>query len=343
MTDKKVLLLTGSGFTKNFGGFLASDMSEMLYTDPNIIGLPDVRQMMKDNFNFENVYTLVMNDDAYDPTVKKKVRSAIASAYKTQEEKIDETKTQYSPNTISAIPTFLKRHVEFFFTLNQDLFVEDRFTHNLSGRSLTMPASPTNLNGFDKKKDVPLHPKEEFEKRRAEEEKRLSKPNKICYFKLHGSSNWLGSERRELAVIVGSDKPKKFPEPLLEWYKSIFINSIGRKNQTLLIIGYGFNDEWVNEELCNAIDNHSLSGVIIDVVDRDTFREKMTKEKEKANKPPHLTKVTDKAKHEREKKNDNLRVKIYNAFSYFPINSLGELFSSKVDLGRLKNELGLPH
>ena len=85
------------------------------------------------------------------------------------------------------------------------------------------------------------------------------------YFKLHGSSNWMTSGTGGRLLILGGQKAASINQhPLLTRYMQEFQNYLCRPNARLMIIGYGFNDEHINEEIGTAVDSNSLKIFIVD-------------------------------------------------------------------------------
>ena len=53
------MLLTGAGFTKNFGGFLANEMWAYIFNNPLIQSSVILREKLVDDQDFESVYSPV--------------------------------------------------------------------------------------------------------------------------------------------------------------------------------------------------------------------------------------------------------------------------------------------
>ena len=58
-------LFTGAGFSHNFGAPLADGMWAKLYNHPALRALPMIRQELRDSFDYEAVYTKVIEDDSF--------------------------------------------------------------------------------------------------------------------------------------------------------------------------------------------------------------------------------------------------------------------------------------
>ena len=75
---------------------------------------------------------------------------------------------------------------------------------------------------------------------------------KFHYIKLHGSLNWRSCHGQNMTVI-GGIKRAIDREPLLKWYYEIFENVLSGGDKKLMVIGYGFRDEHINDTIINAI------------------------------------------------------------------------------------------
>ncbi|MCO5382417.1 MAG: hypothetical protein NHB15_10310 [Methanosarcina barkeri] len=54
------ILLLGAGFTKNFGGLLASEMWAEIFNNENIQTQPRIKKLMQNNFDYESIYYSVL-------------------------------------------------------------------------------------------------------------------------------------------------------------------------------------------------------------------------------------------------------------------------------------------
>ncbi len=89
-------------------------------------------------------------------------------------------------------------------------------------------------------------------------------PRRQPYIKLHGSANWVVDERSGALLILGGAKTDAIKEhPLLDQYQQIFHEHLKRPNARLMIIGYGFNDEHINQAILAGV----RTGLKIFIVD----------------------------------------------------------------------------
>jgi hypothetical protein len=135
------------------------------------------------------------------------------------------------------------------FTLNQDTLLELQYLNQdivtrSQGRlfgtempGLTKAGTADNYAppGYFKPTNGPYSVKERFQP----------------IFKLHGSSNWAVPDETDLMLILGGDKAKEIPkQPLLKWYFEEFDRRLA--GSRVMIIGYSFGDEHINESLRRA-------------------------------------------------------------------------------------------
>ena len=74
------ILLTGAGFTHNFGGYLARDMWAQIFNHEAVQRCDSVRRAMRKNFNFETVYDEILYG-SFNPDEKKAIIEGLKSAF----------------------------------------------------------------------------------------------------------------------------------------------------------------------------------------------------------------------------------------------------------------------
>lgn len=276
-----LILLTGAGFTKNFGGFLASQMWDMIFNNPLIQSTPSLRTLLQtqQQYDFESAYTDVIEKKGFSQDEKNIMEQAIEDAYKM----IDDATRQwvvsktgpypvnwYGVNDLFTLFNGNANERGLFFTVNQDLFMERR-----SGS--VCPGVPRfredfyNFHGkeFTKEYFVTLYKKEDTVK---SIEKGFENHNGPLYIKLHGSYGWRSPEGLNHLVIGRNKKERIEQDPLLKYYFELFQNAIRDGNKKLLVIGYGFNDQEINLTLVDGVENHGLKIYIIDTRSPQDFR-----------------------------------------------------------------------
>lgn len=83
------------------------------------------------------------------------------------------------------------------------------------------------------------------------------------FIKLHGSSNW--KTRTGTLLVMGGGKAETIrSEPLLSGYARLFDQFLSKPSTKLMVIGYGFGDDHINQSLIRAAQGHGLSMFVID-------------------------------------------------------------------------------
>jgi hypothetical protein len=251
---KKHILLTGAGFTKNFGAPLAAEMWSIILGSPYLKNQAKVRKVLLEDFDFESVYHHVLNGDFSDDE-KTWLSRSLKSAYAYIDSVIEP-----SPNAINIyglqemIAAFAGtgQAPGFVFTLNQDLFLE---RHYYNGDRPSLPgirhgegwftthfgsaASPTNV--FMLPAEAPTL-------------KSLLLYSGFFYVKLHGSMNWYSSKGDGQKLVIGHGKEAQIDaEPLLARYAEIFQEVLCSGERKLLVIGYSFGDAHINRVLVDSM------------------------------------------------------------------------------------------
>ncbi|MFQ5962911.1 MAG: SIR2 family protein [Candidatus Scalinduaceae bacterium] len=294
------VLMTGAGYTKNFGGLLADQMWAKIFNHKEVQDKPDLKDLLFDTFDYESIYHEVCNDDdkdsekkTYEEDEKNAIRTAVLEAY----EKLDVIAQKYIPATDPSKSNILygarkiinclirdMSQINFFFTLNQDIFVERLISDTEKsimwpgiGKRFFIPNSsesrlPLENNNFI---NVPDGNKLDTTKRAVD------LPNNEChYIKLHGSFGWKRSDPdRQDKLVIGRNKEEQIAnEPLLTWYFDLFEQVLFQGEKKLLIIGYGFRDNHINEVIAKACEKHDMKIYIISPVKPREFINELSAE-----------------------------------------------------------------
>lgn len=278
MNIRKITLITGAGFTKNFGGFLATEMWASIFNNLEVQKNEVLRGDLINNYDYESVYENMMHQTRLfhyeDLRIKgcQILTDAIFSAYSKLDTIIREWKYRKDapyPVNHYALDAFLNKFSGneqsgkgFVFTLNQDLFFERKY---INGNPFIYPRIryPHRLNE-PMKRDAPLDnemhisiPNQEIS---ADERARELEKGNSFYIKLHGSFNWRESGQQRLIITGQSQsKSKKIKTVgLLNWYWDILQEVLNQGDVKVLIIGYGFKDKHLNDVLEQAIFEKNL-------------------------------------------------------------------------------------
>jgi hypothetical protein len=280
------ILLTGAGFSRNWGGFLSTEAFEFLLGCPELN--PRIRNRMWANSgNFEETYQQLKDEAAADPT-------NIAAADDFQRfndmliRMLDTMKIGFRSAHIEraqnrgvlAVDAFLD-HFDAIFTLNQDTYLEQHYlynppqvpTHRWSARylpGLVAPDPPTEHGNQLSKAGLRTIAASGF----------TLEPDKQPHIKLHGSYNWR-SHDQHVMVIGGAKLIDINRVPLLAWYQEQFRSMITAPDVRLMIIGYSFNDDHINNQLLEAARVGTLFFIVdklgLDVIDKRDPRTRATR------------------------------------------------------------------
>ncbi|MCX6753860.1 MAG: SIR2 family protein [Candidatus Nomurabacteria bacterium] len=267
-TNKNLMLLTGAGFTRNFGGFLAREMWSKIFNNPLVQASAEARGLLLNDFDFESVYSAKMSHG--EETIKI-IRGAVEMAYKDLDDTVKnwvfnhDNPTALNTYGLGELFSFISSRGSdkgWFFTLNQDIYMERSRGYRSPGASFTQSMGHGDIGLITLPSEIDL-------------EKTKNTLNNASYIKLHGSYGWISSHGGN-QMVIGKNKVNDIDqEPLLKWYFEIFQNLIKEGNKKLLIIGYGFADNHINDILLNGIQEHGLSLYVISTTDPETFKNRL--------------------------------------------------------------------
>jgi hypothetical protein len=270
------ILLTGAGFTKTFGGFLGSEMWAAIFNQPEVRADKTLRErMLEGNLNYEAIYEHVITspDSEFNTSQKSSFSKAVRKAYGDMDQQIYERRLGDKTGSVfSCCNSFIGRFSRiqntraFFFTLNQDILVERFFSTSDTILSLPGLNSP---KWFNDKIGNTLLPDEYvtvLDETEVEKEKQKFwdiATGKFMYVKLHGSYGWRAKDGSDVMILGHGKKGRIEKEPLLRWYVSLFEQSLQEGNKNLVIIGYGFGDDHINDIIADAVRDKGLKLFVI--------------------------------------------------------------------------------
>ena len=243
------ILLTGAGFSRNWGGWLVDEVHEYL------LGCPELDEEARAALwrakehggNFETALA-----EAPDGPRRVMFEKALAGMFAAMNKSLRSRHFEFAPANVAAnVGEFLSRF-DIIFTLNQDLLLErhycDRFKNSRYSRRWRGSRSPqiapvvsSTPNG--------LQP---FEAQCAPANELASDPNLQPYVKLHGSSNWQTTDGGHLLIVGGNKDARIDADPLLASYWRLFRKTVCASDARLMVIGYSFRDAHVNRVLLEA-------------------------------------------------------------------------------------------
>ncbi len=337
MTFGNTILLTGAGFTANFGGFLAREMWSKIFNNPLLNGAGNLKFALRNNLDFEKVYSDVLDNRI--PNLHPQERDAFVKALNEAYVEMDNALKDPPWEAYAIHQPDLRKFLEFFtnnngketsicFTLNQDLFMERHFGWQPTGPP-TMRYKG-NFGNIDRQNldstEAKILPNE-----KTLEEYIATIGDSFLYVKLHGSQKWVAHDNRD-TKILGINKREAIERiPLLKWYFALFEQALLREGVKLVVIGYSFNDEHINACIVKAINEYHLRLYVISTENPIDFSFRMRF------KYPRGTAINDQ---------DDTKLPIWNALEgYFPYE-LKKIFPypqrRPAEKTEMFNALGIP-
>jgi hypothetical protein len=242
-------LLLGAGFSRNWGGWLASEVFEYLLGCPEIISNLHLRRALwktKDAGGFEQTLAVVQADRSLGEAERDQATYAFDAALMRMFEDMNAALLEVDDlefptpqrNTVSSLLT----RFDSIFTLNQDLLLEHLYMGG--GFRATQLPGLQGLPGGDGRIADSL-----VKGLWTDSGQTLIDKNLQPIYKLH---------------VLGAAKTQLIQNSrLLRSYADIFEQSLSQPNARLMVIGYGFGDTHINECLARA----AQSGMRMFVID----------------------------------------------------------------------------
>jgi hypothetical protein len=262
------ILLTGAGFSKNWGGLLAKEVFDALIGDPMILeDAPTRDALWQYPNNFEEALKQIQEIAFATPTVEnihrkhriedavRRLFGAMNGLFRNDEFFLRDAEGRRDGSTT---PNAFLSQFDKIFTLNQDLLLE---IHHFGRREFMQDRwSDGCLPGLVSNKAT-------------NDPKQFADGTWIVYgsfdvadiyqpyYKLHGSINWAGDDM----MIMGGGKAASIAaNKLLVAYQQVFADTLNAPNTRLTIIGYGFLDKHINDIIQVAVTQHQLQFFIVD-------------------------------------------------------------------------------
>jgi hypothetical protein len=270
MTAKSFLLLLGAGFSRNWGGWLASEADEYL------LGYPKTDKPVRDLLwhyrrtgGFEAALAELQESNNASDSRLKNLLSALMQMFSDMDQAFQGIRFDFNNDIKQSISGFLSRF-DAIFTLNQDLLLE---RHYLNDNIMLM--SMQRWNGYTLPGMKPLAEGSEVDRNVGTWEPDYGAlkilPRLQPYIKLHGSSNWREPSSGHLLVLGGNKPGIINKNPLLAFYHGEFASRLSVANTRLMVIGYSFNDDHINRTLIEAVKRGGLRIFIVDPMGTDVI------------------------------------------------------------------------
>jgi hypothetical protein len=271
------VLLTGAGFSHNWGGRLAREMNtavaRLLQNDR------DLADLLQRNPNFEEALAEVQGGLAERERLQK-LEAAIVDAFTEMNSHLASAEFNFCPEIQFKITEFLVLF-DAIFTLNQDLLLEAQYL-NPGRHNFSLAHSRQWLGGVLPATEVipssdgsgPFDPLTVQRRPKPSPADKIIEHGYQPYFKLHGSTNWQDPSGQRLLVMGGNKPTTMQRHPILEWYASKFAEYLSKPEARLMVIGYGFRDHHINKIIEDAWEKggRTLSMFIVHPDGRDILR-----------------------------------------------------------------------
>lgn len=258
------MILLGAGFSRNWGGWLASEAFEYLLGCTEISRDIQLRRLLwkhQETGGFEDALDELQTTYLRDPTGTERqltvFQAAIGRMFTDMNraflEMVDWEFQRQDRSRM--VQTFLTRF-DAVFSLNQDVLLERHYCNDnialvgarkwlgaqLPGMKQTPSPEPLHSNCWGRSTWAPA----------AAAEFQVDKQFQPL-FKLHGSSNWRNPEGKSLLVMGGAKAIAIGRNPILGWYSKQFDEYLGGPGARLMVIGYGFRDPHINNAISRAV------------------------------------------------------------------------------------------
>jgi hypothetical protein len=274
------ILLTGAGFSKNWDGLLAEEFfSRLLGEDLD----SKTRGLMFDarhQGGFERVMTVLQEERQSLNTEETKIRlhqftSAIMGIFNGMNNDFVYGRFEFQNEVRYLVRSFLEQF-DIIFTLNQDALLEAQYFRGFVGGRWSGVDLPGTKN-FGPPPYIQGSVLDRIAKRMPDLGNLRIGGNQQPYVKLHGSANWVVDDHSGPLLILGGGKQEALQQhPLLVRYQEIFVEHLRRPNAKLMIVGYGFRDEHINDAILAGI-KAGLKTFIVDLLGVDPI-EKIDKD-----------------------------------------------------------------
>jgi SIR2-like domain len=257
------ILLTGAGFSRNWGGMLAPEVFQYLLGCNELD--EELRRLLLRDRSFEDVLAALQRaTDAESKRRYDQLTSALVGMFNGMGLAFMQREFEFRnpPDTRYSLTNFLMRF-DAIFTVNQDTLLEQKYIPFVGppkwGRAhlpgVKYLGNPE-LTGSVHDRIAIMEPNpSDF---------RLS-PGVQPYIKLHGSTNWNDGSGGGRILIMGGQKAVSINQfPILSWYHRELRNMLIRPGARLMVIGYSFSDAHINDAVMDAIKHNDLKVFLID-------------------------------------------------------------------------------
>lgn len=258
------MLLLGAGFSRNWGGWLATEAFEYLLGCPEVLRAPSVAQLLwryQPQGGFEAALAELQSVYSRDPRSNEADLMGLQAAVMRMFDDMngafmDSMDWEFQNHVERRVGTFLTRF-DAIFTLNQDILLEHHYVNDNIALTGKRKSAGAQLPGMDRVPALePLHSKSWARSKWTPLHEGAFKVEASLQpiFKLHGSSNWFHVNGSPMLIMGGAKAREIGQTPILNWYANVFEESVSAQSSRLMVIGYGFRDDHINEVIGKAVE-----------------------------------------------------------------------------------------
>jgi hypothetical protein len=265
-------LLIGAGFSRNWGGPLSEEITGSLLGELHDDG--EIANALR-RAPFEEVFGGFQPSPGVGPLDAKLTRfqNAVSDLFSRLNKSFCTKNFEFTNELTFSVKEFVTKF-DAIFSLNQDLLLEIHYMQNFGVHakwgSVVLPGMTPILSASHALFD-PIACT-----RTATANTGVGSGAQPLY-KLHGSSNWY-SESGQPLLIMGNEKTGAIARfPVLRSYHNEFASRLSESKAKLMVIGYSFQDEHINDVIERASRDHGLGTYLVDLRGREVLRDpKMT-------------------------------------------------------------------
>jgi hypothetical protein len=268
------ILLTGAGFSRNWGGWLANEAFEYL------LGCPEVDAPLRDKLwlsknsggGFEDALAALQSpQNAEEQRQLDNLTAALIGMFNAMGQGFMYKTFEPQQDINRMVRTFLM-NFDAIFTLNQDTLLEQHYFDDNIMLGSAGKWYGWELPGMPFQGQVQTFPAiQQSIAVRSPAQTYSTTPRFQPYYKLHGSANWVDDKGRIL--IMGGNKVTNMDRyPILVRYKAEFERQLLQPDAKLMVIGYSFGDKHINDAIeagiCNGLKLFIIDPGGVDVLDK---------------------------------------------------------------------------
>ena len=261
-------LLTGAGFTRNWGGPLSSEVGGSLLGD--LQDYPELTAILRKQ-PFEDAFQGFASGNKQ-TAAQKAFQDAVVNLFTRLNKALLGATFEFRnpPDVGTRVMDFLAKF-DALFTLNQDLLIEEHYIRYFGAKQGKW--SGVVIPGMQ----AISHDAPQFGalNQTWEPTGNFTWPDTMQpYFKLHGSTNW-SAGRGQPILVMGNQKSGAVDEfPVLRQSHEFFASALKKPNARLMVVGYSFQDKHINDVIESA---RGLGIHIVDPSGSDVLKDPSTR------------------------------------------------------------------